>query len=48
MQRLRFTLECHFCFGSAYIVKKTDVKRHVEIAHKVNEVNYRKLFFGTG
>jgi len=38
MQRLRFTLKRHFCFRSAYIIEKTNVKRFVEIAHEVNEV----------
>jgi len=38
MQRLYFTLKHHFRFRSAYIIEKTDVKRLVEITHKVNEV----------
>jgi len=46
MQRLYFTLKRHFCFRSAYIIGKTNVKRFVEIADEMNQVIERKLFFG--
>jgi len=46
MQCLHLNLKRHFGFGSAYIVKKTDVKRLMEVTHEMNEVIQRKLFLG--
>jgi hypothetical protein len=45
VERLYSSFKSDLCLGPTRVIENADVKRRMEIAYKMNQIIWRKLFF---